>query len=84
MSRPLAVTGYSNRWPAGTGGAPILPAAACRFSDLIAVITSSGEICSLAIRSGSSQIRMAYLRPKTLTSLIPRIRLSTSTTLIWA
>jgi hypothetical protein len=84
VSRPLAVTGYSNVCPSGTGAPPILPAAAWRFSDCIAEITSSGVICWLAIRSGSSQTRIAYLRPKTLMSLTPWIRLSTSTRLICA
>ena len=55
--------GYSNALPGGTGDAPTLPAAACRFSGWIAVMTSVGAIRWLAIRSGSSQIRIAYFRP---------------------
>ena len=83
-SRPLDVIGYSNRWPGGAGRAPILPEAACLFSCWIAWMTSAGEIRWLAMRSGSSQTRMAYLRPKGFTSLTPGIRLSASTTLICA
>ena len=83
-SRPLDVTGYSNRWPGGAGRAPILPEAACLFSCWIAWTTSAGEIRWLAIRSGSSQTRMAYLRPNGFTSLTPGIRLRASTTLICA
>ena len=67
----------------GAGRAPILPEAACLFSCWIAWTTSAGEIRWLAMRSGSSQTRMAYLRPKGFTSLTPGIRLSASTTLIW-
>ena len=45
-SRPLAVIGYSNArfCPGGSGKAPTLPAAAWRFSDWIAAITSLGPI----------------------------------------
>ena len=79
-SRPLTVIGYSNACPAGTGWAPTLPAAACRFSCWMAVMTSVEEISIVESRSGSSQIRMAYFRPTTLTSLTPLIRLMTSAT----
>jgi len=61
-----------------------LPTAAWRFSCWIAVMTSAGAICCSAMRSGSSQIRMAYRRPKTSASLTPGTRRRTSTTLIWA
>ena len=79
-SRPLTVIGNSKSCPLGTGRPPILPAAAWTFSCWIAWITSVGAIFMLARRSGSIQIRIAYLRPSTLASLIPLIRLSTSAT----
>ena len=79
-SRPLTVTGSSKSWPLGTGRPPILPAAAWTFSCWIARITSVGAIFMLARRSGSIQIRMAYLRPSTVASLIPLIRFRTSAT----
>ncbi len=73
--------GYSlNTRPGGTGWPPILPAAAWRFSAWIAAITSDGAMSWAAIRSGSSQTRMAYLRPNALTSLTPGIRFRTSRT----
>ena len=61
-----------------------MPDAACLFSCWIAWTTSAGEIRWLAIRSGSSQTRMAYLRPNGFTSLTPGMRFSASTTLICA
>ena len=79
-SRPLIVIGSSKSCPVGTGRPPILPAAAWTFSCWMAVITSVGAIFMLAILSGSIQIRMAYLRPRTVASLTPPIRLSTSAT----
>ena len=76
VSRPLARIGYSlNAWPGGTGWLPILPAAAWLFSDWMASITSIGGMSWAAMRSGSSQIRMAYLRPNAFTSLTPGMRL---------
>ena len=81
-SRPFDVTGNSNRCPGGAGEAPILPEAACLFSCWIAWTTTAGAIRWLAIRSGSSQTRMAYFRPNGFTSLTPGMRFRASTTLI--
>jgi hypothetical protein len=80
VSRPLRVIGNSKAWPLGVGGPPILPAAACRFSCWMAMITSDGAIRISAIRLESSQTRMAYLRPNDMTSLTPLIFLRTFAT----
>ncbi len=66
----VCLTGY------GVGGAPMRPTANCWFWFLIASATSLVEILSCAMRSGFSQMRMAYSgTPKIEAWLAPGMRL---------
>ena len=81
VSRPLVRIGYSwNACPGGDRLAADLARGRLAVLGLDRLDHLDGGINSLAIRSGSSQIRIAYLRPNTLTSLTPATRFRTSST----
>ncbi len=81
-SRDCAVTVASSIWFAGCGIPPISPAATSIFWFWIAVTTSAGLSWKLCSLPGSSQIRIAYFEPNTLTSPTPGTRDSSSWILV--
>ena len=69
-----AVTVALSIWPRAAGNPPIWPAATWVFCAWIAAITSLGISLKLRQLGGSSQMRIAYCEPNTLTSPTPGSR----------
>ena len=59
---------------------PTVPAAAWMFCDSMALLISAMETLSPASRTGSSQMRIAYVRPPVSTSATPSMRAMASAT----